>query len=103
MKVAICDDEEYFILIEKSVIENYALEHDFSVDIECFYSGREFLDSDLKSYDIAFDIRLSINDLIYDMSGRGIEKIDNRGFDNKTIMLGKGDGRVKIYNKKLIK
>lgn len=59
MKVAICDDEEYFILIEKSVIENYALEHDFSVDIECFYSGRAFLDSDLKSYDIAFvDIEL---------------------------------------------
>ncbi len=54
----------------------------------------------IKSYDIAFDLRLSVNDLIYDMSGRGIEKIDNRGFDNKTIMLGKGDGRVKIYNKK---
>lgn len=54
----------------------------------------------IKSYDIAFDIRLNINDLIWDMSGRNLEKIDNRGFDNKTIMLGKGDGRVKIYNKK---
>lgn len=54
----------------------------------------------IKSYDIAFDIRTGINNLIWDMSGRNIEKIDNRGFDNKTIMLGKGDGRVKIYNKK---
>lgn len=54
----------------------------------------------IKSYDIAFDIRVNINDLIWDMSGRNIEKIDNRGFDNKTIMLGKGDGRLKIYNKK---
>lgn len=54
----------------------------------------------IKSYDIAFDIRININDLIWDMSGRNLEKIDNRGFDNKTIMLGKGDGRVKIYNKK---
>lgn len=54
----------------------------------------------IKSYDIAFDIRININDLIWDMSGRNLEKIDNRGFDNKTIMLGKGDGRIKIYNKK---
>ena len=54
----------------------------------------------IKSYDLAFDIRVNVNDLIWDMSGRNLEKIDNRGFDNKTIMLGKGDGRVKIYNKK---
>lgn len=54
----------------------------------------------IKSYDIAFDIRIKINDLIWDMSGRNLEKIDNRGFDNKTVMLGKGDGRIKIYNKK---
>lgn len=54
----------------------------------------------IKSYDIAFDMKISILDLIWDMSGRSLEKIDNRGFDNKTIMLGKGDGRLKIYNKK---
>lgn len=54
----------------------------------------------IKSYDIAFDVRININDLIYDMSGRSIEKIDNRGFDDKTIMVGKGNGRFKIYNKK---
>lgn len=54
----------------------------------------------IKSYDIAFDLKVNILDLIWDMSGRNLEKIDNRGFDNKTVMLGKGDGRVKIYNKK---
>ena len=54
----------------------------------------------IKSYDIAIDLRLSILDLIWDISGRGAEKIDNHGYDNKTIYLGKGDGRVKIYNKK---
>ena len=54
----------------------------------------------IKSYDIAFDLRIGIEDLIYDMSGRRIEKIENHGYKDKTIMLGKGDGRVKIYNKK---
>lgn len=54
----------------------------------------------IKSYDIAFDVPISILDLIWDLSGRNMEKIDNRGYDNKTIMIGKGDGRVKIYNKK---
>lgn len=54
----------------------------------------------IKSYDVAFDVRVNINNLLWDMSGRNLEKIDNRGFDNKTIMLGKGNGRVKIYNKK---
>lgn len=55
----------------------------------------------IKSYDIAIDVRININDLIWDMYGRNIEKIENRGFDNKTICIGKGDGRLKIYNKKI--
>lgn len=54
----------------------------------------------IKSYDIAFDLKIGINDIIYDMSNKRLCKIDNRGFDDKTIMLGKGDGRIKIYNKK---
>lgn len=51
-------------------------------------------------YDMAFDVPISILDLITDMSGRNFERVDNRGYDNKTIYLGKGDGRVKVYNKK---
>lgn len=54
----------------------------------------------IKSYDLAIDVKISILDLIWDMSGRSLEKIDNRGYDKKTIYIGKGDGRVKIYNKK---
>lgn len=60
-------------------------------------SGRWFI----KSYDVAFDLKISILDIITDMSGRNIEKIDSRGYDNKTITVGKGDGRFKIYNKKI--
>lgn len=54
----------------------------------------------IKSFDLALDIKVSILDLIWDMSGKRIEKIDNRGYDKKTIYLGTGDGRIKIYNKK---
>lgn len=60
-------------------------------------SGKWFL----KSYDMAFDVPINILDLITDMSGRSFERVDNRGYDNKTIYLGKNDGRVKIYNKKI--
>ena len=45
-------------------------------------------------------IPINILDLIWDISGRGEEKIFSHGHDNKTIYLGKGNGRVKIYNKK---
>lgn len=54
----------------------------------------------IKSYDLAIDIKVSILDLIWDLSGKHLEKIDNRGYDKKTIYIGKGDGRTKIYNKK---
>ncbi len=54
----------------------------------------------LVSYDLAFDIKVNILDLIWDLSGKRLEQIDNRGLDKKTIYVGKGDGRVKIYNKK---
>ena len=52
------------------------------------------------SYDLALDLKVNILDLIWDMSGKHLEKIDNRGYDKKTVYIGSGDGRVKIYNKK---
>lgn len=54
----------------------------------------------IKRVDIAADLKISILDLITDISGRQEMKIISKGFDNKTIYLGKNDGRVKIYNKK---
>lgn len=54
----------------------------------------------IKSYDMAFDLRISILDLLWDISGRSCEKIFNNGYDNKTVYIGSGSGRVKIYNKK---
>ena len=55
----------------------------------------------LIQYDLAIDINISILDIITDISGKREEKIISKGFDNKTIYIGKGDGRIKIYNKKI--
>lgn len=54
----------------------------------------------IKSYDLAMDLKININDLNLDFSGRQEMKIFSRGYDDKTIYLGKGDGRIKVYNKK---
>lgn len=54
----------------------------------------------IKSYDVAIDIKVNILDIIYDMSGKRVAHIISNGYDDRTIYLGKGDGRIKIYNKK---
>ena len=54
----------------------------------------------IKSYDLAMDLKININELNVDFSGRKEKKIISRGYDDKTIYLGKGDGRIKVYNKK---
>lgn len=41
----------------------------------------------IKRYDIAFDLKINILDLITDMSGRRIETTINRGWDNITKYL----------------
>ena len=54
----------------------------------------------IKSYDIAIDLKININELNVDFLGRQEMKIFSKGYDDKTIYLGKGDGRIKVYNKK---
>ena len=88
------EDEVYNFTIEfnpNKLKDNSLLMHLLNVSGEWY----------LKSYDMAFDVRINILDLITDMSGRCFERVDNRGYDNKTIYIGKGDGRIKIYNKKI--
>lgn len=54
----------------------------------------------IRSYDLAIDLKININELNVDFSGRREMKIFSKGGDDKTIYLGKGDGRIKVYNKK---
>lgn len=54
----------------------------------------------LKRLDMACDLKVNILDIIYDKGlKRSIMTISN-GFDDKTYRIGKGNGHVKIYNKK---
>ena len=55
----------------------------------------------IKSYDLAVDIKVSILDLIVDNSGKRKMEIITNGYDDKTYRIGKGDGKLKIYNKKI--
>lgn len=54
----------------------------------------------IKSYDLAIDLKVNILDLIYDISGKAVEKVFSSGYDNKTVYIGSGNNRIKIYNKK---
>lgn len=54
----------------------------------------------IKSYDLALDLKVNILDLIYDISGKAVEKVFSSGYDDKTVYLGSGVNRIKIYNKK---
>lgn len=54
----------------------------------------------IKSLDIACDVPVSILDIVYDKGRKRNTKLFSNGFDDKTIYIGKGDKRVKIYNKK---
>lgn len=60
-------------------------------------SGKWFL----RSYDLAMDLKVNILDIITDMSCKRRVFTMSYGYDNKTIISGKGDGRTKIYNKKI--
>lgn len=53
------------------------------------------------SYDLAFDLKINILDIIYDQYQKRESKVFSLGNDNKTIYFGKGNGRTKIYNKKI--
>lgn len=51
------------------------------------------------SLDIAMDFPININRLIIDKYKKQTYRLIDNGGDDKTHYLGKGDGRIKIYNK----
>lgn len=54
----------------------------------------------LKSLDLACDVKVNILDIIYDKNKKRNVHFFSKGYDDKTIYIGEGNGRVKIYNKK---
>lgn len=57
------------------------------------------LSVEVVSIDVAMDIPININRLIIDKYRKHTYKLFDNGGDDKTHYLGKGDGRIKIYNK----
>ena len=57
------------------------------------------LSVEVVSIDVAMDIPVNINRLIIDKYRKHTYKLFDNGGDDKTHYLGKGDGRIKIYNK----
>lgn len=55
----------------------------------------------LRSFDLAIDIPINILDIIVDISGRKKLQTYSLGKDNLTYRFGTGNGKVKIYNKKI--
>ena len=55
----------------------------------------------IKSLDIACDLKVNILDIIYDKGRKRSLNIISNGFDDKTYRIGKGNGKIKIYNKKI--
>jgi len=55
--------------------------------------------TEVVTIDIAMDIPININRLIIDKYKKHTYKLFDNGGDDKTHYLGKGDGRIKIYNK----
>ncbi len=54
----------------------------------------------LKSLDLAIDIPVNILDIVFDLSNRRRIQSISYGGDDLTYNFGRGDGRIKIYNKK---
>lgn len=55
----------------------------------------------IKSLDMACDLKVNILDIIYDKGRKRSLNIISNGFDDKTYRIGKGNGKIKIYNKKI--
>lgn len=54
----------------------------------------------IKSLDMACDLKINILDIIYDKGLKRSVMTISSGFDDKTYRIGKGNGHIKIYNKK---
>lgn len=54
----------------------------------------------IKRLDMACDLKVNILDVIFDKKLKRTVQVFNNGFDDITYRIGKGNGHVKIYNKK---
>lgn len=58
------------------------------------------VDVKVVSVDLACDMPVNITNVFCDKGGKKVRKLFDYGGDNKTIYVGQGNGRIKIYNKR---
>lgn len=87
--------DEYNLVIEFN--PNKCLLHGLlDLILSAFFNSHSV---EVVSIDVAMDMPVNINRLIIDKYRKQIYKLFDNGGDDKTHYLGKGDGRIKIYNK----
>lgn len=89
-------------LVHWLVVEYNPNKNDVSTGYLCEILGRFYRDHDsvqVVSVDLACDMPVNISSVFCDKGGKSIKKLFDYGGDNKTIYLGEGSGRIKIYNK----
>ncbi len=67
LRIALCDDERYFLLREEKILVDYMKERDYSYKIDLFQSGKRLLD---KKSDLDYDI------LFLDVKMEGVDGIE---------------------------
>lgn len=88
---------KYWLVIEYNPNKNCASEGFLGDILRYFYSDIDRVE--IVSVDLACDMPVNINNVFCDKGGKSIKKLFDYGGDNKTIYIGEGSGRIKIYNK----
>lgn len=88
---------EYNLVIEYNPNKCDTSEGYLNVILRHFYYNPDMVT--IVQVDLACDMPVNINSLYMDKCGKQVKKTLDYGGDNKTIYLGEGDKRVKIYNK----
>ena len=86
---------KHFLVIEFNPNKVSLNDYIFLDILSSFFSG----DYEIVSYDWCVDLDVDINNVFYVRNGKHLVKVFDYGNSNKTIYIGQGSGRVKIYNK----
>jgi hypothetical protein len=88
---------KYWLVIEYNPNKNDISQGYLNKVLSAFFY--DMFDVEIVSADLACDMPVNINNVFCDKGGKKVKKLFDYGSDNKTIYLGEGSGRIKIYNK----
>jgi len=89
--------QKYWLVIEYNPNKVDMLHGYLNTILKRFYQS--YKEVQVVSVDLACDMPININNLFCGKGTKHIKKLFDYGGDNKTIYIGEGPGRIKIYNK----